>query len=316
LKEEVKAGFIIVISLIILSGFVILIGEGQFLRKFDHYYVSVKNAAGLEIGAQVKLGGVRNGRVIDIKVPEGPGEPIVIEIGIRKGTALYRGTKAHITQIGFVGDIYLLLSIDNTMNEKIKVGDVIPSEESVGFAVLMSRLEGLSISMDGLIQDIDKLFSQKNIKGIETLVGNTNKAIISSSLNIEKVATALKSTTDKLEIVLNEIEELVRDNKSEILQLVRSAKEDLDKAGDMITSIEKTAESLEEAVDMQSLNLDNLLNNMTETTKSVDRAVDIQSQNLDNLLNTMTKTTEDLREVMQEIKNKPWSVLYKEGKNE
>lgn len=296
MKEEIKAGIIIVTSLIILSGFIILIGGSQVFEKFDKYYIKVMNAAGLEVGSQVKLGGVRIGRVLSIKAPNGPGEPVTVEIGIRKGAALYKGTKASITQIGFVGDIYLLLSVDKTTTERIKVGDIIPSQEQVQFDVLMSKVDGLSQTVDGLIKDIDKLFSEKNIKGIETLIGNTNEAIVSGSSNLDKVASSLKGTTNKLELVLNEIEELVRGNKGEVSQMIKKAREDLEKAGEMIKSIEATAKSVE------------------KTSKSADRVIEIQSQNLEILLNTMNKTTEDLQDLFQEIKNKPWSIIYKERK--
>ena len=76
-----------------------------------------------------------------------------------------------ITQLGFVGDLYLLLAIDKTTGEKIRVGDVIPSEEAVQFALIMSRVEGLTRSVDGLIKDVDKLFSQKNLDGRRTPCG-------------------------------------------------------------------------------------------------------------------------------------------------
>jgi ABC-type transporter Mla subunit MlaD len=296
MKEEIKAGIIIVTSLIILSGFIILIGGSQLFEKSDKYYIKVMNAAGLEVGSQVKLGGVRVGRVLSIKAPNGPGEPVTVEIGIRKGAALYKGTKASITQIGFVGDIYLLLSVDKTTTERIKVGDIIPSQEQVQFDILMSKVDGLSQTVDGLIKDIDKLFSEKNIKGIETLIGNTNKAIVSGSSNLDKVASSLKGTTNKLELVLNEIEELVKGNKGEVSQMIKKAREDLEKAGEMIKSIEATAKSVE------------------KTSKSADRVIEIQSQNLEILLNTMNKTTEDLQDLFQEIKNKPWSIIYKERK--
>ena len=290
-KDEIKAVTIIVSALAILTVFIVLIGGRQFFEKLDNYSIKVMNTAGLETGAQVRLGGVRVGRVLDIMEPKAPGEPVTVNIGIKKGTALYKGTKASITQLGFVGDIYLLLSIDNTTNEKIRTGEVIPSQESVEFAVMMSRVEMLSKSIDGLVRDIDKLFSPENRKSIEDLLGNTNRAIVTSSANLEKVTTGLKGTTDKLEEVLTEVQGLVHDNKGEVGNLIKKAKEDLDKAGEMIKSIEKAS-------------------------KSVDRAVEFQSQNLDKLLSSMTQTTQDLREVIQEIKAKPWSFIYKEGKGE
>jgi ABC-type transporter Mla subunit MlaD len=298
LKEEIKAGIIIIASLMILSGFIVLIGGSQLFEKLDVYYIQVMNASGLETGAQVRLGGVRVGRVLDIKAPDKPGEPVSVEIGIKRGTVLYKGTKALISQVGFVGDIYLLLAVDNTTNEKIKAGDIIPSEEKVQFDVLMAKINGLSQSVDTLIKDIDKLFNEKNIKGIESLIGNTNNAIVSGSTSLDKVASSLKATTDKLERVLSEIEDIVKVNKDEVSQLIKKAREDIDKAGEMIKSIESTAKSVD------------------RTSKSVDRVIDLQSRNIENLINTMTNTTEELQELLQEIKHKPWSIIYKEKRGE
>jgi ABC-type transporter Mla subunit MlaD len=255
------------------------------------------NASGLETGAQVRLGGVRVGKVLDIKAPDKPGEPVSVEIGIKRGTVLYKGTKALISQVGFVGDIYLLLAVDNTTNEKIKAGDIIPSEEKVQL-MAHGKINGLSQSVDTLIKDIDKLFNEKNIKGIESLIGNTNNAIVSGSTSLDKVTSSLKATTDKLEMVLSEIEDIVKVNKGEVSQLIKKAREDIDKAGEMIKSIESTAKSVD------------------RTSKSVDRVIDLQSRNIENLINTMTNTTEELQELLQEIKHKPWGIIYKEKRDE
>jgi ABC-type transporter Mla subunit MlaD len=289
-KETLKAGIIIISAFLILSLSVILVGGGQFLQKFDAYYTRVVNAAGIEVGSQVRLGGVRVGKVIDIIAPSGPGESVTIKLGVKKGTTLYKGTKAMITQIGFVGDIYLLLTLDNAKGETFKPGDTIPAEEPIEFGKLIAKLNGISDSLNGLINDIDKIFSQKNIEGIEQLVGNTNKAIVSSSANIEKVASSLKETTEKLNSLLSELEDVVKSNKGEFSGLIKKAHEDLMKAGDMIKAIESAA-------------------------KSTDRAVELQSRNLDELLKSLTNAAEGLEDVLMEVKNKPWSIIYKEGES-
>jgi ABC-type transporter Mla subunit MlaD len=296
LKEEIRAGVIVVVSFLILSGFVILIGGSQTFQKLEPYYVKVLNAAGIEEGTQVKLGGVRVGRVISVTPPDSAGEPVTIKIGIRKGTALHKGTRASITQAGFVGDLYVLLSIDKTTAERFRPGDTIPSDEQVQFTVLMARLDSISQSVDGLIKDINLIFTEKNIREIESLLKNANTAIVSGSSNLDKIATALRSTTAKLELVLNEVEGLVSDNKAEVSQLIKRAREGVERAREMVKAIEETAKSAD------------------ATMKSADRAIDRQSQNIDSLLNTMNRTTVDLRDALHEIKNKPWSVVYKEGR--
>ncbi len=277
--------------MILLTAMIILIGGSQFLDKFDTYYIKVKNAAGLEPGAQVKLGGVRVGRVVSVKEPQQAGDSVVVEIGIKQGKPIYRGTKASVTQVGFVGDIYLLLSVNDTVNERIKVGDVIPSDEVVDFGIIMAKVEGLSKSLDSLIQDVNKVFSPQNVKQVESLLGNTNKAIVSATANIDKMTADIRMTADKLSRVLDELEGLVSNNKGEFTQVLKKAREALDKAEGMLKSIEKSS-------------------------KTVDRAVDHQSQNLDALLNSMTRTTDELQDLIHEIKSKPWSILYKEGKGE
>jgi phospholipid/cholesterol/gamma-HCH transport system substrate-binding protein len=324
LKEEIKAGIIILTSLILLSGFIILIGGSPFFEKLDKYYVHVMDAAGLEMGAQVKLGGVRVGRVLNISAPSGPGQPITIEVGIKQGTILYKGTQALITQVGLVGDMYLLFSVDKTMNERIRVGETIPSEEQVQFARIMARIEDLSKSIDGLIRDADKLFSQKNISEIEKVFGNTNKTIISASSSIDQIVSALRNTTGKLELVLNEIAGVVRDNKGEFTLVIQRAREAIEKTGETVEKmrevIEKAAGTIERSGDMikafeeTAKALEGTSKSADKTIKSIDKSIDLNSQNLNQLLNLLTRTTADLQDVIQEIKAKPWILIYKEGK--
>lgn len=296
MKEEVKAGIIIVSSFLVLSALVILIGGSRLFEKVDTYTVKFKNATGLEVGSQVKLGGVRVGSISSIKEPAGPGQKVAVEIGLRRGTPVYKGTRAMISQNGFVGDIFMLLAVDKTTEGKIMPGDEIPSEESADFAQIMARLDGLSQTVEGLVKDVDKLFSEENVKGVSNIIGNANKAIVNGSASIEKVATSLKATTDKLEGVLAEVEDLVKTNKPEVVGMIKKAREDLDRAGEMIKAFESAAKSVDKA------------------TGSVDKAIDRQSQGLGNLVDALTRTAEDLQDLLQEVKQKPWSVIYKEGK--
>lgn len=282
LREEFKAGLLIVVALSILTVSVILVGGSRLFEKFDVYTVKVTNAAGLETGAQVRLGGVRVGRVLNIREPAGPGDTITIELGLKQGTKLYKGTKAFITQIGFVGDIYLLLAVNETRNELIPTGSRIPSEDPVEFNLIMAKVDAIAVSVDTLVKNLNKVLSDKNIKEMESLFENVNK-----------LSVTVTATMTNLQTVLVEVEGLVKDNKGEVAQLVKQAHTDLKKAEELLQSLNKTV-------------------------KSVDRTVNVQSQNLDALLRSMNRTTEDLQDVLQELKNKPWSIIYKQdgGKEE
>lgn len=255
LREEIKAGITIITGLLILSGFTILIGGTQFFKDFDIYYIKVMNAAGLETGSQVKLGGVRIGKISDIKPPEGPGESITITINVKKGTKIYKGTKAFVTQVGFVGDIYMQLSVEETTDTRLKPGDTIPSMESMDMKVMMAKISNISESLDILLKDMDRLFSERNIQDFEKMV---------------------KETT----VMLKELSSILGDNKTEITALLKNSSDTVEKAGKMIESMEKAiksvgsaSDSVKGAVDSQSQNVSELIAVLKEATEELKEAL-------------------------------------------
>jgi phospholipid/cholesterol/gamma-HCH transport system substrate-binding protein len=323
-KEEIKAGIIIVSALLLLSAFIILIGGSQFFEKLDQYSVQVMGTSGLEVGAPVRLGGLRIGRVLNIRAPDGAGQPITIDIGIKRGTILYKGTQALITQVGLVGDVYLLLSIEKTLNERLRVGETIPSEEQVQFARVMARVEDLSKSIDGLVRDVGQLFSQKNIQGIEKVLENTNHTILSASSSFDQIVSAVKETTDNLSLALNEVQGVVRDNKGELRLVLQRAREVIEKAGEAVQTIrdltEKAGGPIERSGEMirafeeTAKALESTSKSAEKTVRSIDQSVDLNSQDLNQLLHLLGRTTKDLQDLIQEIKAKPWSLIHKEGR--
>ncbi|MBF0319337.1 MAG: MCE family protein [Nitrospirae bacterium] len=298
IKEEIKAGVIIVTTLAVISIFVVLVGGGQFSSKYDLYYVKLKDVAGIDIGSQVRLGGMRVGKVVNIIVPDTAKEPLTIVLGIDKGTKFYKGTTAIISQIGFVGEIYMGLSLGDVAEVKIEPGATIPSAESVQFGDLLIKLAKATESLDKLLVDVDAVFSDQNRKHVENILVNTDKAVITARAEIQNISRSLTGTFSEMETVLKELSEILKGNKGEIGTLLKTVTEEIRRIGDMVKAIEKTA------------------NSMTKTSKSVGNVIEDQSQNITELIKNTNATLEELQGVLQEIKTKPWSILYKDKENE
>ena len=294
LRDEIKAAMIIAGSVLVLSVLIVLIGGTKLFARHDTYYTKVSNAAGLEVGAQVRLGGVRAGKVIDIVAPLKPGELVTIVIGVNEGTPIYNGTTTHIAQIGFVGDIYLLLSVGSTTAGLIEPGPTLPSVEPVEFAELLQGLDRISGAVEDLIKDIDLMFSEKNLANIESLIANTNTAISNASASLGIVALGLRDTTDKMKDVLHEVEIFVREGRGDLSAVLEKAAHDLDTAEGMILAVEDAAKKIGNATD------------------TVEGTVGRQDKNLDELMGNLTRTLRDLQDVLQALKLKPWSVIHKE----
>lgn len=302
LKEEIKAGVIIISAFVLLSLAVIVIGGKHFLKSYDFYYIKVKNVTGVDVGSMVKLAGVTVGAIVDIIPPQAPGDFVTIKIGLKKGTKIFKGTEAVISQIGFIGDIFLLLSVDKTFNEPIIPGSIIQSTERIQFSTVMTKIDELSDSVNNLVSDVDKLFSQRNLSHVDNILVNTNglmSSMGSSAGNINKAVTSLHGVASQLSLVLKDVQDAVKggkEGKGGIEEILKKSSADLDKTGDMIKAMEIAA------------------THVGQTSNSVTNAINQQNINIDELLRSMTKTSEDLREALQELRNRPWSIIYKEGK--
>ncbi|MCG6553292.1 MAG: MlaD family protein [Candidatus Magnetominusculus sp. LBB02] len=287
IKEEIKAGAVVITTLLIISAFVILVGRGQFSSKYDIYYVKLQDVAGVDIGSQVRLGGMRIGKIINIIAPINAKEPLTVVLGINKGTKFYKGTRAIISQIGFVGEIYMGLSLGNVAEAKIEPGATIPSEDNVQFADLLVRLAKATESLDKLLVDVDAVFSKQNQKQVTELLANSNKAAITINAEIQNISHSMTKTFNEMEGVMKEINVILKDNKGEVAELLKTVTKEVRGIGAMVRSFEKTS-------------------------SSVSIAVDDQSQNMTELMKNINTTLEDLQGVLQEIQNKPWSLIYKD----
>lgn len=294
MKEEIKAGLIITVAMTLLTISVIAIGGTKLFESLDVYYTRLIDVTGLEVGSQVKLGGMTVGRVLSIKPPERENEPILIEIGLKQGTMLYEGVTAYVSQVGFVGDIFLQLSLSNSTGRRLKVGETIPSIEQSNFNTMMAKAEELTLSLKRLTEDINRLFSEENINNTSRLIKDINTLVVNTDSRLETVVDTLKVLSGNLSSLISKAELLIEDNREDLRELLLKAKQDM-------VALEKLIKSLEGS----SKNINKLLDTAEEV-------LDTQNHNLTELIKKVIKTTESLNEAIVEFNQRPWRLIYRE----
>ncbi|MCX8068985.1 MAG: MlaD family protein [Thermodesulfovibrionales bacterium] len=295
MKEELKAGFIVVLSMLILTVSVIAIGGSKFFAKHDVYYVRLYDITGLNAGSAVMLGGMRIGSITEIIPPKKPNEPITLQLGINEGVKLYEGVTASISQVGFVGDFILQLSFTNTKNTVLPVGSVIPSVEQASFAAIMSQMHSATGALQTLTQEVQKVFSKDNLQSISEILRNTNQTIVSADKGLQSTVVAIKEMSKRVDSVLADIQGIVTDNKDSITGIIKTARENLAQLKTLIDTYEKAGKNLD------------------ATINTAHKVIVIQNDNLDEVLRQLAKTTDALNDAIIEFKQKPWRVLYKEA---
>ena len=133
-------GIFITGTLLILSGGVFLIGRKDFL--FHSRYrlkAEFSNVAGLVRGAEVRVGGVRQGTVGDITLPKRPSDKVIVSVDLKTETQniVKKDSTADIKSEGLLGSKYVEVSFGSNDAEKLKDGDTIATEPPLDISDLI-----------------------------------------------------------------------------------------------------------------------------------------------------------------------------------
>lgn len=115
---EVKVGFLILVALGLLAGFVVVMG-GLSLQPTFTVYVSFQNPGGLQSGAPIRIAGVKVGRVSELEFRGGMVDPqthqpepiirAVAKIERRYKTAIHDNSRWFVTSQGVLGEMFLAI---------------------------------------------------------------------------------------------------------------------------------------------------------------------------------------------------------------
>jgi len=127
-----RVGLLIFVALVILSIGVFLIGNQSLM--FSPTYVlksNFRNVMGLSNGAEVRIGGIHEGTVKQIQLPEQPDGQMTVMMNLRNPTrsVIKKDSVASIKTEGILGDKYVEISFGSPNSEMVSDGDTIPSEK-------------------------------------------------------------------------------------------------------------------------------------------------------------------------------------------
>jgi len=107
---EIKAGFIVILGIILLVAFLIMISGLDLLKSTKIYYARFKNTSGLEVGSLVRYGGMEVGKVKKVRIAPDNNSLIEFVIEIESKVPVKEDSDAIITSIGIMGEYYIEIS--------------------------------------------------------------------------------------------------------------------------------------------------------------------------------------------------------------
>jgi len=144
MSSMVRLGLFVLGGFLILLAGVFLIGNNQSLFSSTYRVrAQFKNVAGLNDGAQVRVGGIASGTVERVELPQRPTDSITVVMNLKKDTRslVKKDSVASIQSEGLLGDMYVEVSFGSADGAPLKNGDTIESRPPFEISQVMEKAD-------------------------------------------------------------------------------------------------------------------------------------------------------------------------------
>jgi phospholipid/cholesterol/gamma-HCH transport system substrate-binding protein len=203
MTQAFRLGLFIVAALAIFAAAVFLIGDKHLI--FRHTYTlksEFNNVAGLANGAEARVGGIREGTVRRIVLPNRPDGKVTVEMDLGQATrnVIKQDSVAAIRTEGLVGDQYVEITFGSTQAPAVKDGDTIGSEPPIEISDMLKKANQLLGSAQGAMQSVNE--AANNLNSISGKINNgsgTVGALINDKSIYQHVNAAASDLQDDME---------------------------------------------------------------------------------------------------------------------
>lgn len=333
---EMKVGGLIVASLVLLVGFIVLLG-GLSLQPTFRVFVTFDNPGGLQSGAPVRISGMRVGRVTAIEFQGGeldasghPRPPIrvIADIEARHKKAIYRDARFYVTTQGMLGEMHLAIDpgthtrglledqstvegtspprLDQLINESYELLHrgylgVVKNEKEIGetFDGLHKTLDATGRMLEKHEEDIAHI-----IERVDALTTNAEETLAAAreqyvdGPRINRILSRLDHTT---QVVDENLEPLMKDSRM-VLQDGRKLSAFLADDEQLATyrALSEDTKAILEQAKGAAADASAILSHVRSGKGTAGQLV------MDEAL------FDDLQELMRDLKHNPWKIMWKE----
>ncbi|HEO98469.1 MAG: MCE family protein [Campylobacterales bacterium] len=289
------------VNYLVVGIFVVLFGIGLvwfafWLGKYDlqdQYYTYrleiSESVSGLSVDSNVMLRGVDIGRVSAIRINPENIELTEVYVNIRQDVPIKEDMVATTKMFGITG----LLSIEieggtNTAKTLVPTDEYIPTIKTKPSLVttLSKSVESLSLRLDKLLEQGEKVVSDKNIDRVEKILGNVEDI----TKNGEEIENRVMSSLEELDQAIKDF----RDSMKRVSANFEGATKDLNEVKRVIVptieNFNRVTLKVEQSLDRGDYNMKKILEPMI---------VDIQ------ILSTQ------MSELAEELKESPSDLIFK-----
>jgi phospholipid/cholesterol/gamma-HCH transport system substrate-binding protein len=298
MKTEAKVGLFVIVCATILLVTVYRVSSAQIKGARVSYKTYLRNAGGLEPGADVLFGGITVGDVTAVRPDAQDPTRIEILLDVKQGTPLNAKCVARLGSVTLVTNPVISITTGTNEAPRLPAGSVIPSEETIGVddaeRKIASLVDSAHTLMDALQTDVTD--AHQLIANLNDITGKPNQQHVANIL--ANADTMVARTSPKIDRISDQWVKLTNDANG-VMAKVGPA---VDNVNATVSNANQTITSLRQPT---QVDLDEVRKTLTDLQAQM-RAKD---QDLTNTLENVRMITDNLNELTESVKERPWSLV-------
>lgn len=262
MSREFRVGLFVVLGIVVILLFVF--SEGRLAQMKGYEIRATFNyVGGLEVGAPVRVSGVRVGEVTGLDISYETTPKVTVTIKLQPQIKIGRHSQITIRTLGMIGEKYVEITPSRD-RDFLVAGASIEGVDAIALERMMSMTEDIIRNLNDVLVGVRTMVadteSQENVKSI---LSNLDQAVQTGSRfmeNVGQMTTALVERVDRisgsLEETSREVRTLISDNRSRVesvldgmTHLTRDGGKVLAKVGERVDELQGIGDRMKETAD-------------------------------------------------------------------
>jgi ABC-type transporter Mla subunit MlaD len=319
---EIKAGVMVLASLVILIGFLAAIrGCGAGGGEPNRFTADFTSINGLNLGAEVRFGGVKAGKVVEIGTDPDDRARIRVVAEVPAEFPVNHASVATIEEVSLTTGKHLEISTGSAEAPLHVSGDRITSVTTDGGMFDVPDLEGVVVRLETTLDGVIALLGVDRARAEAAVTGE-------EMVDLAAVTAALERTLDAGTSAATTLDATIADNRAELAAVIAWLA-DLEAAAaellaNLNAAVEENREPLRETVgNLEELSgnaarqIEELAASLALTLEHLERLggdtadlLDEQRPTLELILRNLEATTRNLKTLSQTLADQPGSLVH------
>lgn len=301
-STEAKVGAFVLICMAVLTGTVYYVSNARLNRAEIPYRTYLRNAEGMEPGTLVLFGGITIGKVTAVRPDTADPTRIEILLDVKEGTPVNAKSVAEIGIVSLMSSPALAITTGANDAPRLKAWAVIPSQETLTLDEMQRKVGAVADSAQVTLAAVNKDLNDLTGDGRQ-LLANLNDA--SGPTNRKHLAGILAHSDAMVADLSPRVDEI----SERVLKLTKDADVVVGKMGPTVDNANQTITAIRQPTQDDLAQLGKAIEETRGLINSLEVLVRTNSQNTTYTLENLRMATDNLNDLTEEVKERPWSLV-------